>query len=68
VKRGVRRTQQNPGTTGDDDGIADVRSERPAKAVVTKDGRTSARYEEVTPIVEKEPGNPQLGEPEPWTL
>jgi hypothetical protein len=51
VKRGVSSKKQKPGKNGDGGGISDDRGERLSKAVVTREGRTSARREEVTHMV-----------------
>ena len=62
--RGVRTTQQPPGKTGESGRFAEARGARPAQTVVAREGRTSARREEVT-YMNKEPGKPQPGKPEP---
>jgi hypothetical protein len=46
--RGIRTTQQTLGKPGEGGGFADARGERPATTVVAREGRPSARREEVT--------------------
>jgi hypothetical protein len=57
-------TQQTLGKPGEGGGFAEARGERHAQTVVIREGRPSARREEVIPM-DKEPGKPQPGKPEP---